>query len=126
MLSALLFGGILCCNGQTHTENVEDILWGLEKMKEDYIKQNSRDVVKFKRKDDGSVDVVGITIYGGPEADFPISDFPDPVAEKIVCSGSNGYKFARCVDDWLGDHEGQCLRVWYDGGTYYADDDCNE
>ncbi|TVR36632.1 MAG: hypothetical protein EA392_14705 [Cryomorphaceae bacterium] len=41
----------------------------------------------------------------------------------IVCEGS-GISFARCVQQWLEDNPGRCLKIYEDGGTYYADDDC--
>jgi hypothetical protein len=41
----------------------------------------------------------------------------------IVCQGS-GVSFARCVQQWLDDHPGRCLKIFEQGGTYFADDDC--
>lgn len=46
-----------------------------------------------------------------------------PTLRAIVCEGS-GISFARCVQQWLGDHPGRCLKIYKDDGTYYADDDC--
>lgn len=44
--------------------------------------------------------------------------------KKIVCKGS-GYSFASCVKDWLKANEKKCLRIWVDGETYYASDNCS-
>lgn len=47
-----------------------------------------------------------------------------PSSRAIVCKSDSEVAFARCCDAWLEANEGKCLRVWQDGGTYYADDNC--
>lgn len=41
----------------------------------------------------------------------------------IVCEGS-GVSFARCVRQWFGDNPHKCLKIYQNGGVFYADDDC--
>ncbi len=101
--------------------NTEDILWVVETLHE----ESEPAVVVFVQKENGEVDVIDLLTYGSEAGDYPLDDFPVPVVEKIVCQGSNNLHFARRAGEWLAAHPGECLKVWTDGNTNYADDHCD-
>lgn len=84
---------------------VEEILWVLDNW-ENY----EGNVNIFINEEDGLG--WGFGDNGGP-----------PPATAIVCQGS-GISFARCCKDWLEANPEKCLKVTYSGGTFTADDDC--
>ena len=66
MLPVLFFGGALYGVAKESSENEEDILYALKKMKAGH-SENSQVVVVFQRTKDGSVNAAGVVFYGGPE-----------------------------------------------------------
>jgi hypothetical protein len=104
--------------------NLENIRYVVESLQENFT-SDSRAAAIFVQKENGAIDVIELLTYGSEAGDYPLDDFPVPVVEKIVCQGSNNVKFARCVGEWLAAHPGECLKVWTDGNTNFADDDCD-
>ncbi len=54
---------------------------------------------------------------------YVLSSSNSIISKKIVCEGS-GYSFASCAKAWLEENPKRCLTIWYEGETFYADDDC--
>jgi len=104
--------------------NLENIRYVVESLQENFT-SDSRAAAVFVQKENGEVDVIDLLTYGSEAGDYPLDDFPVPVVEKIVCQGSNNLQFARRVGEWLAAHPGECLKVWTDGNTNFADDDCD-